>query len=51
MADYTDKVAKALYEDDFKHLKAWRKAFCAPLDATEVATLQRYSERIDALWA
>jgi hypothetical protein len=51
MADYTDKVAKALYEDDFKRLKAWRKAFCAPLDATEVATLQRYSARIDALWA
>jgi hypothetical protein len=51
MADYGDKVAKALYEDDFKRLKAWRKDFCKPLDPTDIAFLQRLSERIDVLWA
>jgi hypothetical protein len=50
MAAYGDKVAKVLYPDDFDRLKAWRRAFCAPLAAHEVARLQQLSARIDALW-
>mgnify|MGYP001017718933 CR=1 FL=1 len=51
MASYTDKVAKSLYKDDFDRLKAWRKAFCAPLDHHEVARLQQLSQQVSELWA
>lgn len=51
MADYSDKVAKALYPDDFKRLKEWRKVFCKPLESHEAARLQQLSARVDALWA
>jgi hypothetical protein len=50
MASYTDKVAKALYKDDFERLKTWRKAFCAPLDMHEAARLQQLSQRVSELW-
>ena len=51
MADYTDKVAKSLYPEDFARLKTWRKRFTRPLDSIEIARLQQLSERIDTLWA
>src|SRR5690606_35885032 len=51
IADYSDKVAKALYPDDFKRLKEWRKAFCKPLESHEIARLQQLSAKVDALWA
>lgn len=51
MADYTDKVAKALYPNDFQRLKEWRKAFCKPLETHELARLQQLSAKIDALWS
>jgi hypothetical protein len=51
MANYSDKVAKSLYSDDFKRLKDWRRAFTAPLQAHEIARLQQLSARVDALWA
>jgi len=51
MANYTDKVAKGLYPDDFKRLRDWRKAFCAPLEAHEMARLQHLSKRVEELWA
>lgn len=50
MANYTDKAAKALYPDDFEHLKKWRKEFTRPLEPHEVARLQQLSERVQALW-
>ena len=50
MASYTDKVAKALYPDDFQRLKDWRKAFTKPLESHEIARLQQLSARVDALW-
>lgn len=50
MANYTDKVAKSLYPSDFERLKAWRKDFCKPLEAHELARLQQLSAKIDALW-
>lgn len=51
MATYSDKVAKALYPDEFERLKKWRKKFCAPFEDYEIARLQQLSEKIDALWA
>ena len=50
MAAYTDKVAKALYPDDFQRLKDWRRAFTRPLETHEIARLQQLSGKIDALW-
>lgn len=51
MGDYTDRVAKSLYPDDFARLKAWRKALTAPLGDYEVARLQQLSQQVEALWA
>ncbi|WP_375184693.1 class I SAM-dependent DNA methyltransferase [Aquabacterium sp.] len=51
MADYADKDAKKLYPQDFERLKAWRKAFCTPLQNHELARLQQLSELVEALWA
>lgn len=50
MGDYTDKVAKNLYPEDFARLKAWRKALTAPLGDYEVARLQQLSQQVEALW-
>lgn len=50
MADYSDKVAKSLYPDDFQRLKDWRRAFSKPLESHEIARLQQLSSKIDALW-
>jgi hypothetical protein len=50
MAHYTDKVAKALYLNDFERLKTWRKAFTRPLESHEVARLQQLSQRVQELW-
>ena len=51
MANYTDKVAKQLYKDDFDRLKAWRTAMNKPLEAHEIKRLQQLSDAIDQLWA
>lgn len=51
MCDYTDKVAKSLYKDDFDRLKAWRKTMTAPLTNYEVGRLQQLSQRVEELWA
>lgn len=51
MCDYTDKVAKSLYKDDFDRLKAWRKTMAASLTNYEVGRLQQLSQRVDELWA
>ena len=50
MADYTDKVAKKLYPDDFARLNAWRREFVKPLEPNEINRLQQLSKQIDALW-
>jgi len=50
MANYTDKVAKTLYPEDFERLKAWRKDWTKPLEHHEIARLQQLSDKIDALW-
>lgn len=51
MADYSDKVAKSLYLDDFKRLKEWHKSIKQHLTAYEIGRLQQLSQRVDELWA
>ena len=51
MANYTDKVAKSLYPEDFARIKAWKKELVKPLDDNEIKRLQQLSDAIDLLWA
>ena len=51
MANYSKKNAAPLAPDDFVKLMAWRKAFCAPLDAGEIGQLVELSDIIDNLLA
>ena len=51
MANYTDKVAKQLYKEDFDRLRLWRTAMNKPLEAHEIKRLQQLSDAIDQLWA
>jgi hypothetical protein len=51
MADYTDKVAKQLYKQDFERLKTWRAEMKKPLETHEIQRLQNLSQAIDQLWA
>jgi hypothetical protein len=51
MANYTDKVAKQLYADDFARLKSWRNELLKPLQAHEIKRLLQLSDAIDVLWA
>jgi len=50
MVGYNDKVAKQLNPEAFKQIKEWKKAFCAPLDASELQILQSLSQAVDRLW-
>lgn len=50
MVGYSDKVAKQLRPEAFQTIKAWKKAFCAPLDDDEIRTLQSLSDAVDRLW-
>ncbi|MGY4878166.1 hypothetical protein ACLUEY_09805 [Vreelandella aquamarina] len=47
---YSDKTAKKLRPEAFKQITAWKKAFCAPLDESEIKTLQLLSDAVDRLW-
>jgi hypothetical protein len=51
MANYTDKVAKQLYKEDFERLKIWRDAMKRPLEQYEINRLLQLSEAIDRLWS
>jgi hypothetical protein len=50
MVGYNDKTAKQLRPEAFKKIKDWKKDFCAPLDNSEIKTLQLLSEAVDRLW-
>ena len=51
MANYSDRVAKQLYTEDFDRLKVWRTALNKPLEEHEILRLQQLSSAIDKLWA
>jgi hypothetical protein len=50
MANYTDRVARRLYAEDFERLKQWRRDFVKPLERHEIARLQQLSALVDDLW-
>ncbi|WP_445005498.1 hypothetical protein [Halomonas mongoliensis] len=50
MVGYSDKVAKQLRPEAFAKIKAWKKAFCAPLDESEIDLLKSLSDAVDRLW-
>ena len=51
MADYCNKAAMRYEPANFARIKAWRKAFCRPFTAEEIAELEALSTRVDELWA
>ena len=51
MADYRNKAAMRYEPTNFARIKAWRKAFCRPFTAEEIAELEALSVRVDELWA
>jgi hypothetical protein len=50
MGSCTDKVVKQLVPKQFDAMKAWRKAFCAPLLQEEVQRAKTLSAGVEALW-
>ena len=51
MADYRDKAAKALERANMERIRQWRKDFCKPFTAEQIAELEALSDRVDELWA
>ncbi|WP_242974535.1 Eco57I restriction-modification methylase domain-containing protein [Lacrimispora amygdalina] len=50
MANYSDKVIKALEPEKIKFINSWRKEFTKKYDENDIKTLLSLSERIDDLW-
>ena len=50
MADYRNKAAMRYEADNFARIKEWRKTFCQPFTAEEIAELEALSARVDELW-
>lgn len=50
MASYSDKDVKALYPQAIKTIAEWRKQFTKPFDKTDIARLEKLSQRIAQLW-
>lgn len=50
MANYTDRVARALFREEIQSINAWRRAFTQPFDREQHERLERLSARIDELW-
>ena len=51
MADYRNKAAKLYEAENMAAIARWRKVFCTPFSAKDVAELQSLSARVDELWA
>ena len=51
MANYRDKAAKALEPANMELIGKWRKDFCKPFTAEQVAEMEALSDRVDGLWA
>ncbi|WP_236994124.1 hypothetical protein [Candidatus Methylomicrobium oryzae] len=50
MANYSDKEVKSLYPDHIKAISAWRKEFTKPFDKTDLARLEKLSDKVEELW-
>ena len=51
MANYRDKAANALEPANMERIGKWRKDFCKPFTAEQVAEMEALSDRVDELWA
>ena len=51
MADYRNKAAKLYESENMGRMAQWRRMFCTPFTAEDVAELQALSARVDELWA
>lgn len=50
MVSVTDKVVKALEPVRTDAIKVWRRTFLKPLEADEIARVEKLSEGVEALW-
>jgi hypothetical protein len=50
MADYNDKVIKAMAKKEIETIKKWRKDFIMPYEQDEIKTLIKLSDAVDRLW-
>ncbi|MHB1359225.1 MAG: Eco57I restriction-modification methylase domain-containing protein [Rhodocyclaceae bacterium] len=50
MVSVSDKVVKALEPVRTDAIKVWRKAFLKPLEADEIARIEKLAEGVEALW-
>ncbi len=50
MANYTDKVIKALEPENIKKIKTWQKGFTKPYDGDDIKVMLQLSQKIDDLW-
>ncbi|CAB1369115.1 Eco57I restriction-modification methylase domain-containing protein [Denitratisoma oestradiolicum] len=50
MVSVTDKVVKTLEPVRTDAIKVWRKAFLKPLEANEIARVEKLAEGVEALW-
>ncbi len=50
MANYQDKVVKALATNEIKQINAWRTSFNKAFTDPEISQLQIFSDKIDQLW-
>ena len=50
MANYSDKVVKALKPVEIDTINKWRKTFVSSFSSDEKTQLQRISQKIDELW-
>lgn len=51
MANYTDRVIKALEPGAIQTIQAWRKAFVSPFSDDDIQTALKLSQVVDELWS
>lgn len=50
MANYGDKVVKAIVPNEIAMIKEWQKSILKPFSTSQSATLSRLSDAVDKLW-
>ncbi len=50
MANYGDKVVKAMVPNEIAKIKEWQKSALKPFSTSQSATLSRLSDAVDKLW-
>lgn len=50
MVSVTDRVVKSLDPAAVERIRQWRRAFCKPLEAEEIARIETLAAGVEALW-